>query len=80
MSEAAPDIFLSYNREDAAVAQTYRDAFEREGFDVWWDATLRSGEAYDEVTEAALRGARAVVVLWSPRSVASRRSDDRRPQ
>ena len=45
---------------------------EREGFSVWWDAALRSGEAYDEVTEAALRGAKAVVVLWSPRSVVSR--------
>src|SRR6516165_7388770 len=67
-----PDIFLSYNREDVAVAQAYRDAFAREGLDVWWDATLRSGETYDEVTEAALRGAKAVVVLWSPRSVASR--------
>src|SRR5205814_186307 len=39
---------------------------------VWWDTALRSGEAYDEVTEAALRGAKAVVVLWSPRSVVSR--------
>jgi TolB-like protein/Flp pilus assembly protein TadD len=67
-----PDIFLSYNREDVAVAQAYRDAFAREGLDVWWDATLSSGETYDEVTEAALRGAKAVVVLWSPRSVASR--------
>jgi TolB-like protein/Tfp pilus assembly protein PilF len=66
-----PDIFLSYNREDAAVAKLFADAFAREGFDVWWDATLRSGETYDEVTEAALRGARAVVVLWSPRSVVS---------
>jgi TolB-like protein/cytochrome c-type biogenesis protein CcmH/NrfG len=67
-----PDIFLSYSREDAAIAQTHRDAFAREGLSVWWDATLRSGEAYDQVTETALRGARAVVVLWSPRSVASR--------
>src|SRR6516165_3648450 len=67
-----PDIFLSYNREDVAVARAYRDAFAREGLDVWWDATLRSGETYDEVTEAALREAKAVVVLWSPRSVASR--------
>jgi hypothetical protein len=49
------DIFLSYNREDAAVARLYADAFAREGLSGWWDATLRSGEAYDEVTEAALR-------------------------
>jgi TolB-like protein len=69
---SGPDIFLSYNREDQAVAKLYADAFDREGFDVWWDQTLRSGEAYDEVTEAALRGAKAVVVLWSPRSVGSR--------
>ena len=72
MTGAPPDIFLSYNRDDAAVAQTYRDALAREGFVVWWDATLRSGEAYDKVTEAALRGAKTVVVLWSPRSVDSR--------
>ncbi len=39
---------------------------------MWWDAALRSGEAYDQVTEKALREARAVVVLWSPRSVESR--------
>jgi TolB-like protein/Tfp pilus assembly protein PilF len=69
---APPDIFLSYNREDVAIAKVYADAFVREGLEVWWDATLRSGEAYDKVTEAALRGAKAVVVLWSPRSVESR--------
>jgi len=66
------DIFLSYNREDQEIAGRFAAAFERAGLSVWWDVTLRSGEAYDEVTEAALRGAAAVVVLWSPRSVASR--------
>ena len=69
---ALEDIFLSYNREDQAVARTYAEAFEREGLSVWWDTALRSGDAYDEVTEAALRNAKAVVVLWSPRSVVSR--------
>jgi TolB-like protein len=69
---AAPDIFLSYNREDQAVARRFAEAFERAGLNVWWDVTLRSGEAYDEVTENALNQARAVVVLWSPRSVTSR--------
>lgn len=67
-----PDIFLSYNREDQAVARLYAEAFKAERFDVWWDVGLRSGEAYDEVTENALRTARAVVVLWSKKSVASR--------
>ena len=69
---ASPDIFLSYNREDAAVAKLFADGFEAAGMEVWWDVTLRSGEAYDKVTEASLRGAKAVVVLWSPRSVESR--------
>jgi TolB-like protein/Tfp pilus assembly protein PilF len=66
------EIFLSYNREDQARAKLFADAFEALGFQVWWDVGLKAGEAYDEVTEAALRGAKAVVVLWSPRSVTSR--------
>ena len=65
-------IFLSYNREDQDRAQLFAEGFTRAGLSVWWDTALRSGEAYDEVTEAALRGAKAVVVLWSPRSVQSR--------
>jgi TolB-like protein len=67
-----PDVFLSYNREDQARAKVFAEAFQARGFDVWWDVGLRTGEAYDEVTETALRTARAVVVLWSKRSVESR--------
>ncbi len=66
------DIFLSYNREDQARAKVFAEAFERQGFQVWWDVGLRSGEAYDEVTETALRTAKAVVVLWSKKSAVSR--------
>lgn len=68
----SPDIFLSYNREDQIIALRFADAFAAQGFKVWWDGTLRSGEAYDEVTENALRTAKAVVVLWSRKSVVSR--------
>jgi TolB-like protein len=67
-----PDIFLSYSREDQATAQRFAEGFEAQGFSVWWDVTLRPGETFDEVTEAALRDAKAVVVLWSPRSISSR--------
>ena len=67
-----PDIFLSYNREDQARAKLFAEAFEAQGFKVWWDVGLKTGEAYDEVTETALRTAKAVVVLWSKKSAASR--------
>jgi hypothetical protein len=66
------DIFLSYSREDRAAARHFADSFAAEGFTVWWDAALRSGQTFDEVIEKELRAAKAVVVLWSPRSVASR--------
>ena len=66
------DIFISYNREDQAIARHFAEAFVDSGLSVWWDVTLSSGDAYDKVTEQALKGAAAVVVLWSPRSVVSR--------
>ena len=68
----ASDIFLSYNREDQARAKLFAEAFEAQGFKVWWDVGLRTGEAYDQVTEKALKSAKAVVVLWSTKSVESR--------
>ncbi|MEO8309040.1 MAG: TIR domain-containing protein [Pseudomonadota bacterium] len=65
-------MFLSYSREDQVTARRFAQGLEREGLTVWWDATLHSGEAYDQVTEKALREAKAVVVLWSKASVDSR--------
>jgi len=64
------DIFLSYARIDRAAARMFAEAFADEGFSVWWDAALHSGETFDEVIERNLREASAVVVLWSPRSAA----------
>jgi len=66
------DIFLSYARADRGTARTFAQCLAEEGFSVWWDASLHSGETFDEVIEQRLRDAKAVVVLWSPRSVASR--------
>jgi hypothetical protein len=69
---AGTDIFLSYARTDQATARIFAESFAQEGFSVWWDASLHSGQTFDEVIEQNLRDAKAVVVLWSPRSVASR--------
>ena len=67
-----PDIFLSYSREDQPVARRYAETLAAQGFEVWWDTALRGGEAYDQVTEKALKEAKAVLVLWSKTSVESR--------
>ena len=69
---SATDIFLSYARQDRPIARMFAEALTEEGFSVWWDASLHSGETFDEVIEQRLRDATAVVVLWSPRSVTSR--------
>ncbi|MFN3592497.1 MAG: TIR domain-containing protein [Thermaurantiacus sp.] len=72
MTGDAHDIFLSYGRQDEAHAERIAEAFRRAGYRVWWDRRLRSGDVYDTKIEDALRSAKAVVVLWSPRSVGSR--------
>ena len=66
------DVFLSYSRDDQPTARRFADSLGREGFKVWWDQALSTGETYDSVTEKALDEARAVVVLWSKKSVSSR--------
>ena len=66
------DIFISYSHQDRDVARRFADALQAAGLAVWWDDHLRSGEAFDEKIEAALRAAKAVVVLWSKTSVTSR--------
>jgi TolB-like protein len=67
-----PDIFLSYAHDDVVIARRFAECLAREGFSVWWDVSLRSGDAFDATIEAALRSAKAVVVLWSATSVHSR--------
>jgi hypothetical protein len=59
MAGVNPDIFLSYNRDDQATARRFAEAFEAQGFNVWWDVTLRSAEPY--LTLEAVEGSNAIV-------------------
>jgi len=72
LGSVMPDVFVSYNREDIPIAQRIVDGLVAEGINVWLDMELKAGENYDEITEEGLRSAKAVVVLWSSRSVKSR--------
>ena len=59
------DVFISYAREDEAVARRLAKALRTAGFDIWWDADLPAHRAYSEVIERNLSEAKAVIVLWS---------------
>ncbi len=66
------DIFLSYAREDLARVRPLIAAIEASGWSVWWDQTIHAGADFGAETATALDGAKAVVVVWSPHSVASK--------
>jgi hypothetical protein len=66
------DIFISYKREERAVAALLAVALEAQGLTVWWDPKVRGGEHFDDVIEEAIRCAKCVIVLWSTRSIKSR--------
>jgi hypothetical protein len=65
------DIFISYARADRDKVRPIAKALEDKGWSVWWDARIRSGEAFDRVIEKALAEARCVIVVWSANSVES---------
>lgn len=66
------DIFFSYSREDKDRVAFIAAALEAEGYDLWWDTDIAPGETYRGVTQAKLRAAKCVIVVWSETSVHSR--------
>ena len=65
------DVFVSYKKEDRAIAQRVVEAIEAEGFTVWWDDDITPRESWDILIEREAEAAKALVVLWTPKSVAS---------
>lgn len=65
------DVFVSYKKEDRALAQRVVEALEAEGFSVWWDDDITPRESWDMMIEREAAAAKALVVLWTPKSVAS---------
>src|SRR6476619_784607 len=65
------DVFVSYARTEEATADCVANALRAEGFAVWRDDQLPAHRAYAEVIEERLKGAAAVVVLWSAEAAKS---------
>ncbi len=65
------EVFLSYAREDADMAQQIADALNDEGYQVWWDQEVNAGVEWPEELDRRLSSAVAIVVVWSADSVES---------
>ncbi|HEY8230970.1 MAG TPA: TIR domain-containing protein [Rhodanobacteraceae bacterium] len=66
------DVFVSYARADKARVVPLVAAIEAKGWSVWWDPEITPGQEFDDQIEAEIESARAVLVIWTPTSVASR--------
>ncbi|MBN8608644.1 MAG: toll/interleukin-1 receptor domain-containing protein [Caulobacterales bacterium] len=67
----APDIFISYKREERPRVEAIAEALRALKFNVWFDARLTSGKAFDDEINQQVRAAKAVLVCWSPGAIAS---------
>jgi TolB-like protein len=65
------DIFISYSRDDRPRVEPLAEALVSAGYSVWWDRNLAGGSRYLNETEAELKAAKAVLVVWTKTSVAS---------
>ena len=66
------DVFVSYSRSDKARVSPLVAAIKAKGWSVWWDPSITAGQNFDDQIEAELQAASAVLVVWTPTSVASR--------
>jgi hypothetical protein len=65
------DIFISYAKPDWHLALTLSEYLKSEGWSVWWDKSLTSGEIFRDEIMRQLATAKAVIVIWTERSVKS---------
>jgi|GEM_PF-2461884 len=60
------DVFISYKREDRGAIEEITRALRGLKLDIWFDASLSAGEAFSKEIDTEARGAKAVLVCWSP--------------
>jgi len=63
------DVFISYAKPERQLAADLAHYLEGEGYTVWWDTELTSGETFRNNIETELDAAKAVAVLWTTTSV-----------
>lgn len=66
---ALVDVFISYARTDEEIARNVAETLQSEGFEVWFDSSIYAGAQWESLLMSTLSSAKAIVVLWSERSV-----------
>ena len=65
------DVFISYAKEDHSLASLLAARLEAEGYTVWWDTRLITGDSFRKRIMTELGRARAVIVIWTRHSIES---------
>ncbi len=68
---ASKKIFISYSRSDTEYVSTLVQAFRKQGFDVWFDKNIITGNDWDDTIEEEIKSADAMVIILSKTSVKS---------
>jgi DNA/RNA endonuclease G (NUC1) len=68
-ASALVDVFISYARTDQAIAENVAETLRSEGFEVWFDKSIYAGADWENMILSTLASAKAILVLWSTRSV-----------
>ena len=63
------DVFISYKAEDRRRIQPLVQALQSDGYSVWWDQHISTGDEWRQTIERELDAAKCVIVAWSKRSV-----------
>ncbi len=63
------DVFISYKAEDRRRIQPLVQALQADGYSVWWDEHIGTGDEWRQTIEHQLDGAKCVIVIWSKRSI-----------
>ena len=63
------DVFISYKAEDRRRIQPLVQALQADGYSVWWDQHIGTGDDWRETIERQLDDAKCVIVAWSKQSI-----------
>jgi serine/threonine-protein kinase len=63
------DVFISYKAEDRRRVQPLVQALQADGYSVWWDEHIGTGDEWRQTIEKHLDGAKCVIVVWAKGSV-----------